>query len=183
MKMIPSSARISPIRSGVRSMRTPSASRTSADPLRDVKDRFPCLARRTPSPAATSAAAVEMLKVVTPPPPVPAVSTSEDGSSAGTGTMASRRARTPPATSTGWTPLARSPTRKPAIWISEAAPVMKQRKTSCASSPVRSRPSATFSSRRVRSTSRSSGSVRATMSVSVGWEGLERLMAMRFFGQ
>ena len=59
---------------------TPSASSTSALPHREVKDRFPCFAIRTPAPAATSAAAVEMLNVVTAPPPVPHVSTRLSGS-------------------------------------------------------------------------------------------------------
>ena len=62
-----------------RSDRTPSASSTSALPHCDVNERLPCLATRTPAPAASSAAAVEMLKVVTAPPPVPQVSTSSVG--------------------------------------------------------------------------------------------------------
>ncbi len=53
------------------SIRTPSASRTSADPARDVIARFPCLATTTPAAAATSAAVVEMLNVPLPSPPVP----------------------------------------------------------------------------------------------------------------
>ena len=73
--MIPTSSRISPILSGVRLMSTPSASSTSALPLREVNDRLPCFAIGTPAPAATNAAAVEILNVVTVPPPVPAVST------------------------------------------------------------------------------------------------------------
>ena len=56
-------------------MSTPSASSTSALPLREVNDRLPCFAIVTPAPAATNAAAVEILNVVTVPPPVPAVST------------------------------------------------------------------------------------------------------------
>ena len=57
-----------------RLIRTPSASRTSAEPHLDVNDRLPCLATTAPAPAATSAAAVETLKVETVPPPVPQVS-------------------------------------------------------------------------------------------------------------
>src|SRR5256885_7302789 len=56
-------------------MRTPSASSTSAEPHLDVNDRLPCLATTAPAPAATNAAAVEILKVETAPPPVPQVST------------------------------------------------------------------------------------------------------------
>ena len=39
-----------------------------------VAERLPCLATVTPAPAATMAAAVEMLKVLAPSPPVPQVS-------------------------------------------------------------------------------------------------------------
>jgi hypothetical protein len=45
-------------------MRTSSASRMSALPQRELNERLPCLAMRTPAPAATNAAAVEMLNVV-----------------------------------------------------------------------------------------------------------------------
>jgi hypothetical protein len=57
------------------STRTPNASSTSADPLREVAARFPCLATRAPAAAATTAAAVEMLNASKPSPPVPQVST------------------------------------------------------------------------------------------------------------
>ena len=56
-------------------MRTPRASSTSAAPQLPEAARLPCLAMRTPAPAATSAAAVEMLKVLLPSPPVPTEST------------------------------------------------------------------------------------------------------------
>src|SRR5262245_44455824 len=59
---------------GPRSMRAPSASRTSAEPDRLVADRLPCLASAQPAPAAMSAAVVDTLNVLRPP-PVPAVST------------------------------------------------------------------------------------------------------------
>ena len=57
------------------SIATPSASSTSALPHCVVNERLPCLATRTPAPAASSAAAVEMLNVLIVPPPVPHVST------------------------------------------------------------------------------------------------------------
>ena len=60
--------------SGESSIGTPSASSRSAEPERLVLERLPCFATAQPAPAATSAAAVEMLKVEGPP-PVPAVST------------------------------------------------------------------------------------------------------------
>src|SRR5512142_2127661 len=47
--------------SGVRSMRAPSASSTSAEPDRPVAERLPCLATAQPAPAATRAAVVETL--------------------------------------------------------------------------------------------------------------------------
>ena len=44
-------------------MTTPSPSSRSADPHFDVTERLPCLATRTPAPAMTKAAVVEMLNV------------------------------------------------------------------------------------------------------------------------
>ena len=58
---------------GVRSIRAPSASSTSAEPDSPVAERLPCLATVQPAPAAISAAVVETLNVRRPP-PVPAVS-------------------------------------------------------------------------------------------------------------
>ena len=55
-------------------MRTPSASRTSAEPQRELTERLPCLATRAPAAEATKAAAVEMLKAPEQSPPVPQVS-------------------------------------------------------------------------------------------------------------
>ena len=43
-------------------MLTPRARRTSEEPEREVMERLPCLQTGTPAAAATSAAAVEMLK-------------------------------------------------------------------------------------------------------------------------
>ena len=55
---------------------TPSSSSRSAEPHADDAARLPCLATRTPAPAITSAATVEMLNVCDRSPPVPHVSTS-----------------------------------------------------------------------------------------------------------
>ncbi len=151
MNTMPASSSTSPMRRGERSIPTPRASRTSALPERDVNDRFPCLATGTPAPAVTIAAAVEMLNVVTLPPPVPAVSTSAEGSEAGTGTIAFRSARTPPAISLAATPFALSPTSKPAIWASEAEPSMNRSKAASAASALRAPPSATVFSASRRS--------------------------------
>src|SRR6476661_6182484 len=108
MNTMPASASVAAIAVGLVSMTTPSASSTSALPERDVNDRLPCFATRTPMPAASSAAAVEMLNVVSVPPPVPHVSTSPSGLLAGSTTIASRSASTTPATSADVSPFTRN---------------------------------------------------------------------------
>ncbi len=55
-------------------MLTPSSASTSADPLRLVMLRLPCLATGTPAAAATIAAVVLTLNIFELPPPVPQVS-------------------------------------------------------------------------------------------------------------
>ena len=55
-------------------MLTPSSANTSAEPLRLVMLRLPCLATGTPAAAATIAAVVLTLNIAEPPPPVPQVS-------------------------------------------------------------------------------------------------------------
>ena len=64
--------------------------------------------------------------------------------SAGSGTMAPRRARTPPATSRPVTPRARKATSRPAISASEASPRITSPKACSASSEVRLWPSVSF---------------------------------------
>src|SRR5215212_10450189 len=137
--------------SGLRSMRAPSASRTSADPDRPVALRFPCLATGQPAAAAISAAVVETLNVGRPP-PVPAVSrrSSWVGGPITTGVASSRMVRASPASSSTVSPLARRPMRKAAISISEASPRMTSSSTAAASSVVRSRPEASASIASVR---------------------------------
>jgi len=76
MKTIPASRNEASIVATGTSIATPRASRTSALPHFVVNERLPCFAMRTPAPAATMAAAVEILKVAIAPPPVPHVSTS-----------------------------------------------------------------------------------------------------------
>ena len=103
--------------------RAPSS--TSALPHREDAARFPCLATGHPAPAATSAAAVEMLKVPAPSPPVPHVSTASTRSV--TGVACARMDSTIPVSSSTDSPLVRSaaaqrlPTRtrrppRPASW-------------------------------------------------------------------
>src|SRR5437016_10363991 len=104
-----------------RLMCTPRASSTSAEPQRDVNERLPCFATEAPAPAATNAAAVEILKVGTAPPPVPQVST-RWSPAASTGTIVSRSARAAPATSSAVSPLTRSPMSSAAICAGVASP-------------------------------------------------------------
>jgi len=68
-----------PKRTSGKLISTPRASRTSAEPQRELADRLPCLATRAPAAEATMAAAVEILKVPLSSPPVPQVSTMFSG--------------------------------------------------------------------------------------------------------
>src|SRR5256886_3171120 len=65
--------------SGPRSIRTPSASSTSALPHALDAARFPCLATRPPAAAVTIALTVEMLKLLERSPPVPTTSIASGG--------------------------------------------------------------------------------------------------------
>ena len=96
------------------SIRTPSASSTSAEPDRDVIARLPCFATGTPDAATMSAAAVEMLKVPEPSPPVPTTSTAPAGAS--TCRTRSRIACAKPASSSTVSPRIRRATRRAASW-------------------------------------------------------------------
>ena len=75
MKPTPTVSTERAICSGARSSFAPSASSTSALPLREDTERLPCFATFAPAAAATKVAAVEMLKVCAPSPPVPTTST------------------------------------------------------------------------------------------------------------
>src|SRR5690348_4194319 len=124
MNTIPASRSALSITGSGTSIDTFSASSTSALPQSEVNDRLPCFAIRTPVPAASSAAAVEMLNVTRPPPPVPHVSTSSSGRSARSTTMTFRRARTIAASSSGLSPRTRSPMRIAATCAAVASPAM-----------------------------------------------------------
>ena len=86
-------------------MFTPSSASTSAEPLRLVMLRLPCLATGTPAAAATMAAVVLTLNMVEPPPPVPQVSRISRWWLR-IGVMWRRMARAAPATSSTVSPLA-----------------------------------------------------------------------------
>src|SRR3954452_8337888 len=133
---------------GARSMRAPSASSTSADPLSPVALRFPCLATAQPAPAAISAAVVETLKGVRPP-PVPAVS-SRSLRSHSTGVASSRIVEASPASSSIVSPFVRRAISNAAICVSDALPSMITRRTAAACSIDRSRPDASASIALVR---------------------------------
>src|SRR4051794_28326890 len=124
--------------SGLRSMRTPSASSTSAEPESPVAERLPCLATAHPWPAAISAAVVETLNVGRPP-PVPAVSISSSARSVATGVANARIVVANPTSSSIVSPLVRSATSTPAVSISDALPAMISASTSAVCSDVRSR--------------------------------------------
>jgi hypothetical protein len=98
---------------GVRSIRAPSASSTSAEPDSPVADRLPCLATAQPAPAAINAAVVETLNVRRTP-PVPAVSSSSSRDAV-TRTACARIVRARPASSSTVSPLVRSAIRNAAI--------------------------------------------------------------------
>src|SRR5450756_1058447 len=127
--------------SGAMSMATPSASRTSALPHLLVAERLPCLATVTPAPAATRAAAVEMLNVWAPSPPVPQVSRITSVSTS-TFSASALMARAMPTISSAVSPLTRRALRKAAVWASPVRPPMISSSTSRASSSPRSRPAA-----------------------------------------
>ena len=94
--------------SGSIAIRTPIASSRSALPHWLEIDRLPCLATRTPAPATTNAATVEILKVPLRSPPVPQVSSSgAPFNPTFTGTAIARMARANPASSSTVSPFIR----------------------------------------------------------------------------
>src|SRR5512133_3668960 len=148
MKPKPASSMQRATAPGARSMRAPSASRTSALPDSPVAERLPCLARAQPAPAAISAAVVDTLNVERPP-PVPAVST-RSWRSQGTGVARARIVLARPASSSTVSPFVRRAMRKAAICASDALPAMISASTADASSWARSWPDASASMARVR---------------------------------
>ena len=119
--VMPASVARAATRSGGRSSRTPSASRTSADPDCEDADRLPCLTTRAPAPAATIAAIVEMLTDIDR--SAPGADDVEQPALARRSAWPARPSRRPvPPTSSTVSPLARSETAKPAIWAGVASP-------------------------------------------------------------
>ena len=103
---------------------TPSASRTSADPLSELEARPPCLHTRPPAPATTNAAVVEMLIEWLRSPPVPQVQMARRRTSSvnGTSTENSRIAANALANSADVSPFVRMPIANAAIWTGVALP-------------------------------------------------------------
>src|SRR5690349_11132069 len=136
MKPKPTSLMQRATASGLRSMRTPSASSTSAEPERPVAERLPCLATAQPWPAAISAAVVDTLKVGLPP-PVPAVSM-RSSRPVVTGVAKARIVVARPTSSSIVSPLVRSAIRMPDVSTSEALPAMISARTAAVWSALRS---------------------------------------------
>ena len=130
--------------SGPGRIRTASASSKSALPQWLEIDRLPCLATRTPAPAVTNAAIVEMLNVHAPSPPVPQVSSSGSPLSA-TSTRCdfSRMARAKPVSSAAVSPFIRNATRNAATCAVVASPDKMASMASRASPALRSSRAAT----------------------------------------
>src|SRR4051794_31290854 len=138
MKPKPTSAMQRATASGLRSIRTPRASSTSAEPERPVAERLPCLATAQPAPAAIRAAVVETLNVGRPP-PVPAVSIRSVSRPVVTGVANARIVVASPTSSSTVSPLVRSATSTPAVSTSEALPPMISASTAAVCSAPRSR--------------------------------------------
>ena len=94
------------------------ASRTSAEPERELTDRLPHLTTRQPPAATMREAPVEMLMVLAPSPPVPAVSRTP-APVIGKGLAALRKARAAPVMSAAVSPRALRVARRAAMWMSE----------------------------------------------------------------
>jgi hypothetical protein len=127
--------------SGPRSITTPRASSTSAEPASDDDARPPCLQTGTPAPATTMAAIVDTLILPLRSPPVPQVSMSRACSSGPTGTIvdASSMARTRPVISSTVSPLQRSPKMNAVICTGVARPPSISARTAPASAEARLR--------------------------------------------
>ena len=139
MKPKPACSMLACTPAGGRSILPPSASSTSALPQALVIARLPCLATRTPAPAATKAAAVLTLKTLLPLPPVPQVSSS--GPSTSTWSDFSRITRAMPVISSTVSPFSRSATTNAPNWAGVASADMICSIQPAASSSERSRPS------------------------------------------
>src|SRR5712691_7652200 len=141
MNPMPVSATHRATASGPRSMRTPSASRTSALPQALVAARFPCFATRPPAAAVTRDETVEMLKLFERSPPVPTMSIAS--SLTVTRTATSRSALAHPAISSTVSPRIASAASSAPSCAGVVSPTITEAIADRASSRVRTRPLAT----------------------------------------
>mmetsp|Transcript_112816 Transcript_112816/g.343379 ORF Transcript_112816/g.343379 Transcript_112816/m.343379 type:complete len:206 (+) Transcript_112816:613-1230(+) len=125
---------------GASSRRAPMASSTSAAPLLEEAARLPCFTTEAPAPAATSAEAVETLKVSCPSPPVPTMSMTGPASrETCTGTAFARMTSARACTMPEWHRSRLSKARKAPVCAGVASPAMSSRMASLAA-PVLSSP-------------------------------------------
>ena len=120
MKAIPASASARSTTSGSTMTSIPICPSRSAAPDLELSILLPCFATMAPAPAATKAAAVEMLSVPLPSPPVPTMSIAPSGPR--TFRQRSRIAPAAAAYSSTVSPLARMAISRPPIWAGVASP-------------------------------------------------------------
>ena len=135
---MPTSANSASVAVAGRSITTPSASSTSAEPQAEDAARFPCLTIGTPAEAATMVAIVDTFTVCRPSPPVPTRSVTGPGMLIGVACASIDAAS--PDISAAVSPLARSATPNPAIWAGVAAPSMISFMAQAVCSAVSARP-------------------------------------------
>src|SRR5487761_1339446 len=119
---MPISANSASVAEAGRSITTPSASSTSAEPHTEDAARLPCLTIGTPAEAATIVAIVDTFTVSAPSPPVPTRSVTGPVNLIGVACASIDAAR--PDISAAVSPLARSATPNPAICAGVALPSM-----------------------------------------------------------
>src|SRR5260221_8178901 len=130
------------ISSGLRSILTPSAPSTSAEPDFDDSARLPCLATGTPAPATIRAAQVETLYEPEPSPPVPTTSMASGG--AATLVILARMVLAAPVISSTVSPRTRIAIKRPPICDCVASPDIMRAKASADSSRDSWAPAATL---------------------------------------
>src|SRR4051812_48598761 len=131
---MPASATHRSTPAGPRSITTPSASNTSADPDADDAARLPCLHTGTPAPATTKAAMVDTFTLWLRSPPVPQVSMASGLTC--TGSANASMVRTRPVISSTVSPRVRRAMAKPAIWAEVAFPSKMSASAAAACSAV-----------------------------------------------
>src|SRR3569833_2745717 len=142
MKPMPASFTQRPTSSGLRSILTPRAARTSAAPDREDRARLPCLATGIPAPATMNNAQNETLTEPEPSPPVPTISTASAGAS--TRNILARITLTAPVISSTVSPRTRSAITSAPICDGVASPDIMLSNALAASSRDKVAPVATL---------------------------------------